>query len=359
METSTTVLILGAGASKEADLPLGGELKERISRILIPAAGPKGFPMDGGDPVVWRALHSIASDRSEPGGSIYWFEVAAEQIINSESLSLSIDSFLESHSGDFYIEQCGKLAIVKSILNAERASYLYISEENESPIFPKAQILKGTWYPEFFRLCTRGVPKERLSEALSKVAIIDFNYDRCAEHFLFNAMRTYYRLERAEAAELMQDLPVHHPYGSIGKLPWRTENQAGAVAFGSGLVSPRTLIQLATGIKTFSEQTEQGSEVSEIQKLVSRAKKVVYLGFAYHKQNLELLQARNLWSAGTPGPHPIMLGTAFGISHDDVDHIKGAIGPKTFAESDERLILRNDLTCKEILNQYSRRLGLT
>jgi hypothetical protein len=111
------------------------------------------------------------------------------------------------------------LAIVRSILSAERNSLLYFEQ-----IGPKSKMdfnkLTDTWYISFFQLLTENCTKEDLEERFKQVKLIVFNYDRCIEHFIYYALQNYYRLSNIEASELMEYLEIYHPYGVVGTLPW-------------------------------------------------------------------------------------------------------------------------------------------
>ena len=54
------------------------------------------------------------------------------------------------------------------------------------------------------------------------LTIVNFNYDRCVEHFLFHAMQAWSLKDEREIAELMKGLNIYHPYGSVGDLPWQS-----------------------------------------------------------------------------------------------------------------------------------------
>ena len=83
-----------------------------------------------------------------------------------------------------------------------------------------------TWLGPFMQMLTENVTVDQLAEAIGRVAVITFNYDRTFEHFLKHALWTYYRLTEAEAEKFARSLVVHHPYGSLGKLQWQDPQQS-------------------------------------------------------------------------------------------------------------------------------------
>src|SRR5690349_15528790 len=104
-----TVFILGAGASAEAKLPTGSELKTDIARALN-ITDDFGRPGKG-DIKIAQALYSFANTAHPYSGNMERFWNAAQRICRAMPQAISIDSFIDSHSGDEEIELCGKLAI--------------------------------------------------------------------------------------------------------------------------------------------------------------------------------------------------------------------------------------------------------
>ena len=112
------------------------------------------------------------------------------------------------------------------------------------------------------------------------------------EQFIYYALQNYYKISEAEAAELFKIIKIYHPYGDVGTMPWI--NQDNAMEFGTK-PDPQKLLQLAQNIKTFTEGTDpNSSEILEIRKHMATAERVVFLGFAFHELNMELID---------PGPN--------------------------------------------------------
>jgi len=109
--------VLGAGASKEVGLPVGEELMEMIKPLLDIQYDRVQI---SGDRIIAQALDQRTTDRGERQK----FGDAAWQVRDGMDLAPSIDNFIDSRRGDPYIELCGKLAIARAILDAERHSAL-------------------------------------------------------------------------------------------------------------------------------------------------------------------------------------------------------------------------------------------
>ena len=119
--TPKTLFVVGAGASKEVGLPIGSELKSSVVRVLTLRQDPRG--RETGDEIILRALNVLAERAPEKLHSYYR---ACQHICNAMPQVISIDNFINQHRNDKHIEQCGKLAIVRAILEAESKSSLYV-----------------------------------------------------------------------------------------------------------------------------------------------------------------------------------------------------------------------------------------
>jgi hypothetical protein len=86
----------------------------------------------------------------------------------------SIDSFIDTHIADTKVQFLGKLAIAKTILQAEQASLLYIDnrmrDANFQGMFPKVP-LSETWFVSLFRNLT-GFESQRLNEFLRRFPLL-------------------------------------------------------------------------------------------------------------------------------------------------------------------------------------------
>ena len=133
-----------------------------------------------------------------------------------------------------------------------------------------------------------GIRKDAINELFDNISLIIFNYDRCVEHLIYHAIQNYYAIDANRAAVLMQSLEIFHPYGVVGRLPFQSAKDA--VPFGSGANQPKKLLSLASQIKTYSERIEEESAVAGIRQIVQNAEIIVFLGFAFHGQNMDLIQ---------------------------------------------------------------------
>jgi len=313
-----TTFVIGAGASKEANLPTGYELKGTISRLLDIKFD--FHQQKSGDYIITHALINHVKLPDGRNGDINPYLHEAWHIKEALPLAISIDNFIDAHKENTKIELCGKLAIVRSILDAEKGSTLYVNRDNVNNTinFPS---LEKSWYIPFFQLLTENCSAEDLEERFKSIALIVFNYDRCVEHFLKHAIQNYYRIPQTEAEALVSSIEIYHPYGSIGNLPWMERHNS--MDFGAE-PNGAQLLELSGQIKTFTEGTDpNSSEILAIRQHMAAAERVVFIGFAFHKLNMELITPDNLKGINTSDIS--CYATTYGISESDKNVINEQI----------------------------------
>ncbi|HEX3530677.1 MAG TPA: hypothetical protein VH988_26740 [Thermoanaerobaculia bacterium] len=348
--SKSLVLVVGAGASKEVDLPVGAELKREIANVLD-IRFRNGYERTGDDYIV-NALHILVRSPDGRAGDINPLLEAARLIRDAMPQAMSIDNFIDSHRENERIALCGKLAIARCILAAEANSSLQFDRSN---IYNKMNFssLEPIWFNAFFQLLTESCQRQDLAARFQKVGVISFNYDRCIEHYLHSALQNYYRLKSEEAAEVLSALEVHHPYGKVGVLPWMDANAG--IEFGAP-PDAKQLIEVAGKLRTFTEGTDAStSDISVVRTSVATAERIAFLGFAFHRINLELLFPGPR-SKGPPDMRPIY-ATALGISQSDAKLIAEDLAVMRNVLL-ERIHIRTDLTCSQLFQEYRRSLSL-
>lgn len=279
-----TALVLGAGASKDFGLPLGVNLRDEIAESLNIKPDDWGRRLESGDAEIDNALRLRVQSDSIPQGQLNLYRRAAREISEAVMMCSSIDDCIERHAGNHAFELCAKLAIARAILSAERNSPLRTDQrEGESP---DLSIYSRHWLPEFLRLTTRGLHLRDLHKAFDNLTVISFNYDRCFEHFVYHWLIKVYRIEPTDAKNIVSLMNIYHPYGSLGDI-FNNPN-GNYIPFG-GEMSHGRLLDIANNIKTYSESVSSNQEVID---QISDCKTMIFLGFAFHRQNLELMRCK-------------------------------------------------------------------
>jgi hypothetical protein len=169
------------------------------------------------------------------------------------------------------------------------------------------------------------------------LTFINFNYDRCLEHYLFWSL-VRLGVREIDASQIINDLAIIRPYGTIGSI---LPNDRSRVSFGASQIDPFGIIDR---IRTHTE-SEALHDKAHLQQVLSGASMCIFLGFGFHKQNLDLLSLNP-----EMGFRPLRtLATVKGIHQANRSDIIGAIGRALRAE--ERYVELFDMTAPEILAQ--------
>lgn len=316
-----TVFVIGAGASHDFGLPLGYQLKDAIANDL-------DFRFDGadlqhGNGTLLEAIDQKYDRRSEEGSNAM---LQSRRIARGLTTARSIDNFIHQHRGNTTLEFLGKLAIAHRILFSERDDCsLYTENSRRDPI--NFSDSRNLWINELFMLITETAKVDELKARFQNLTFVIFNYDRCLEHALKWALINHYDMAEGQAEDLVRSLTIYHPYGTVGVLPWMQHayNDGTRIEFG-GEPNANALIDIASSLRTFTEGTDpHDSRARQLQVDVSHAQQIIFLGFAYHPMNLDILFDPTL---PTMEAHRQSFGTSVGISSSNLEVIQDLIDEK-------------------------------
>ena len=343
---SNTVFVIGAGASAEADMPLGAALTGEIAKLLSFEL-EFGSHLKRGDPEVYQAIRRLVQHQ---GWGDNQFIGSGRSVAEAMDLALSIDTFLESHRNNREFVKLGKLGIVRAISLAESRSLMRYEKNGYTPF--RISTLSDTWYYSLARQLFTGVPADKPDSAFDNVSFVVFNYDRCLQTFLIRATENYFRLSRPEAEALISRVRIVHPYGTIGSVFSGSENfiPFGSQEFDINPVSDR--------IRTFSEACDQAAI---LQQWIFNAETVIFLGFGFHDQNVALLDISQHLEPGN-GVLRRVFATTKGMSKSDANVVINQISYALRGEPEDpenpREIWTNDGSCADLFSTYWRSLTL-
>jgi hypothetical protein len=332
-----TLFIVGAGASAEVGLPAGIGLARIIARKLDVNI-EHGRIKDYGDAELFsqvrRQYTADFNDHVE----------AAIGIRDGISLVNSIDDFLDIHSGNVLMKRIGKAAIVKSVIEAERTSKLFPDYSTSSTL--NYGLLDETWYVKFMRILGRSRSLPNVETIFENITFLVFNYDRCIEQFLGHAVQQLYGIKPDQAAGIVTKLNVIHPYGSVGLLA--------TVPYGGRPHGQIDYLALGEHIRTYTEQIVEQETLTKIREEVEAADQIIFLGFAFHDQNMALLKQNKQIN------RKMFFGTAYKISNNDTKQIEKSLmdwvitahHSKDFKEN--FLNINNRLTCSQLFDYYAK-----
>lgn len=251
------------------------------------------------------------------GGAIDLHRNAAEKIQKALPHARSIDTYLDSQQADEAVVSLGKLAIAQTILQAERASHLYVAREVSAGSAQQKK-LAGSWYPPLARILTAGFRPDNIEEIFTNVSFIVFNYDRCLEVFLYRMVKEYFDATGDEAWKALRNATIIHAYGQVGAMSWQTSGNGQPPSTPLGGGDSPDLDGIAESIKTYSEAADSVVQ-DQISRLTAEAETIVFMGFGFIAQNMKLLRP-----SGIPKVSKI-LATAYGLSAQDKDAISGRL----------------------------------
>jgi len=289
-----TVFILGAGASYSFGYPLGKDLVDIIVKNFDPNNSENAIELFKG---LGFSDEDIISFRDKL----------------RLSAAPSIDSFLEPRGEDD--RYLGKLAI----------AYALIPFENTDTLF-----YDNSWYKTFIqklKITFDGFDK-------NKISFITFNYDRSLEHFLITALRNQFNKTESEVAEKLLKIPIVHLYGKLGLLPWETAKPDEYSREYNSKILPHLLRRSSKSLKIIYDKLElDNPEFKQARQILSAARRIYFLGFGYHKDNLDRLKIKSYLTytnsvSSTERCSKIVEGTSFKLPSELKDTIPKLYGIK-------------------------------
>ncbi len=317
-----TVFVLGAGASMPYNFPSGPELVRRIVKNLH-------FDKD-------KLQNNSASIRRnteiqkiiKEGQSLEFIWEFVNSLWHSNTSSL--DEFIYRRNE---FRTIAKLAIAQEMMRYEDESRLISNKDLE--ISKLSDNAKQRWYPYLWRLLIDGAAFEEFGN--NKVSFITFNYDRSLEQFLYLSLLNLYGKDSVTTAQQLNRIPIIHPYGKLGRLEWET-NPIGVINSYSAAFGPeRSLGEIADNLSAIYDADAGLQTKEEIEKIVAGAGRLHFLGFGYHRMNLEVLGLDKFTKS-------VISGTAYGLTQTEQDRAKSRFG----LNKEVSLILK-EKTCLDYL----------
>lgn len=272
MMKGKTVFVLGAGASAEFNMPVGWELAEKIkSKVDI--------KFRGYNECISGDLDLFTNITNQFQNNVTEYQNAAWRIRDGIGLSFSIDDFLDSHKDDSYLSDYGRAAIVRTILECEQTTSLHSvtvprAEDNVSTL--------STWLNILIKILSRGYTPKTVDKIFEDVTFINFNYDRCLEVFLSHALAERFSISEDDSRGIVANAAIYHPYGTVGNL-WSGRS---SVSFGQ---KSANYSYLAKNINIYTDDISDNGTIKLAQDALERCDALVFLGFAFHVQNIRLI----------------------------------------------------------------------
>ena len=327
-----TVFIIGAGASREFNMPVGTGLRDLIAKDVRFRFDYPGQPSSGSGSLL-DVLRKIAP------GSVNEYTQAGNILAEAMPPFPSIDEALHYFSGNNRVVELGKLAIAHQIVEAEHSSHLP-AENNLEAMGAFRPSAHNTWLFQLLSMVLAGTELKADRPIFENLTIINFNYDRIVEHFLYLALQRVGSRHQDAAADAVSRLKMLRPYGSIGRLRWQSASDG--ISF--GVQSTLGTIAAAANIRTFTEQFDDAALKKQMTSELERAHAIFFVGFGYHQQNMRLLGLPASVSRRIP-----VMATKFQIHRANDEALKRGIASsmRTKLEAVELV----DMTAVEFMEQ--------
>lgn len=285
-----TTFVLGAGASHELGMPLGDGLQAAIRKLLNEESNylASNATRVASRVPIFAALRNGGLDNVQASRAI-------QHVADGITTALSVDTYLHNNGHDAALVQCGKLGIVQAIAEAEAVCPL-VDENAASRFCTQREIVNHNGLPSsvlairnsylsviWDELCASHT-RESIGLIFKNIAFVNFNYDRSLEEgFKFLLMRGF-GLPVEDALALIDTIEIVRPYGC----PHGSTQYSRAVPrFGD--IAPQELGNVGGNIRTFTE-TIDSVRAEAVRRMVDTSEVLVFLGFGFHDQNVELLK---------------------------------------------------------------------
>jgi len=258
--SENTVLILGAGASAPYGFPTGSELRSEILKLRI-----EDYETIRKSEKPTLKLLNIKN---------LYNPLKAEEFkskLRNTDQDTTIDAFLSNH---IEFRDIGKFSIVSVLIKCEQEGVLF-NPPNE-----------GSWYHTLFKFLN----SDKNNFKNNKLSIITFNYDRSLEMYFWKKFKDL-NICNNDAVENIKSIPIIHVYGILGQLPFLVDNNEVARHYNTA-ESNKVIRACMDSIKIIYEDLDIDKYFKSAYKLLEDAKIVIFLGFGYHKENLERLKIR-------------------------------------------------------------------
>jgi hypothetical protein len=302
-----TIFIIGAGANEEVGMPLGSALCSAMARSFFFEFNFSSEPQKGADHNLLNHIRRLAkaTDRK-----VNEYLNASRLFHDGILLAGSIDEYLSRHADKPLHSGLGKLAILHLLLSAERQSRLFHNEHANANVIVRAA--KDSWLANFAHQLFIGRPAGDLDRMFDDITVISFNYDRCLQRYLIAAIQQAYHVSLERAQEVVARLEIIYPYGTLGSLLPASSDY---LPFGAD-VAYSNITDRINNIRTFNEHFDDSEQKMKIHSLIAQANALVFLGFGFHNQNVDLLRPPK-------GGQSVVsiVATGFGLSQPNVQNI--------------------------------------
>lgn len=250
-----TIFVLGAGASVPYELPTGPGLKAQVIKNGLQSP----------------SLPEVAAAIEASGATHEGIREVLKDMGRSDSVS--IDDWARDNVG---VDVITKSLIASSLLHME-------NDKSVCPVQGLPNTCRDWLGPLLNHLISAGL--------LNEVAFVTFNFDRVLERRVLSAMQGRYRIAHAATAwERLGNLTVVHVSGILGEPEWAGGDSTLTVPFSSGITVDH--VRRAAGMIHYVHEARSAADLATAESLISQSPLVVFLGFGFHRTNVDHLKIK-------------------------------------------------------------------
>jgi hypothetical protein len=323
-----TLLILGAGASKDIGYPTGIELNSWITGSEYNVSERSQLSLEF---KVRSHFFNMVSTQTRES-----FELLGVEF--KDSGLDSIDAFLTSRPE---FQDIGKTAIAGLILAAEK--------EVHGSLFRL-----GSWYRYLFQLMKDQVGNFEDFCEKNKLSVITFNYDISLELFLLKAAMKNWRLSAKDAEILFKKIKIVHVHGKVAGFSWENDQVRKLIDIvDSRDYADKNLVSKAIEIYSEREMVDGAALVD-----AKTYTNIFISGFSFQRENIKKLFASS--GFGYYVENADVYSSAFDLREGERLWIKSLLELRKV--DDIQIIRRGELnfldgTTLDLLRQYRQHLG--
>ncbi|UPJ31019.1 hypothetical protein [Bradyrhizobium sp. CW1] len=271
------VFVVGAGASVDFGFPLGATLASNIAEDVNFYFDhyKSSEPTRGDQSLYWLLRQKFQNDADK----LNRYMQGGQLLASALTTAVSIDDALYRLDQWPEIVELGKACILKNLLKCEAGSELRL-DPRTGRTSPDAG--KNGWIEQMFLMAISNLRRSEFREAFRNVTFVNFNYDRCIEHYVLGALQRQ-GLTEEDAAEIVGELNMIRPYGSLGSI---VRGGKDYLPFGHRVTDVFSLTQR---IRTYTESAAL-HDPDHVERVMAQATMTIFLGFGFHRQNMDLLR---------------------------------------------------------------------
>ncbi len=270
---------------------------DKYKYVIILGAGasiPFGFP--SGDDLYKKIRDNIESDVSEyidikkrkSYGPFDYSRLQNEAKEFSEALKkvsvVSIDKYLNINPK---FKDIGIKSIISEIVKCEKLHLENMRNSDNNT---------DDWCKYLIRKMTESLntAEELLNIKENQISFITFNYDRSLEFILHRELTGLLEnteIQQQAINDTLNKIKIIHVYGQVGWLPWQKSENNQKLAYGEIFESVfETAEKVAESIEVMYSLRIDKNEILEAIQLISKADRILFLGFGYDQENLKILK---------------------------------------------------------------------